>query len=822
MLGSVFLKKRYWQGARKLVRSFDIYRNSNTVSKKSFINVIKFLCRVSSLEYSKIAARYLKILLAEYGGSDYDNIVNIVLKSLISNGAPLEANSILQNELHEHGLYPHPDVVWDLVNAISHSENRHAFDELDLLTKSLFRYNMSVDERIVQGLLMCISRSNSGNAIARAERVFKEYVLSGNISISIKLLNCLLDVYAKCNQPNAADLSESFLLNRFDSNNIQPDIVSYNTAISAWSRSKKINAFQRALSIFQSAKARGVTVNVISYTALLTALSRSKKSDAPELALELFSSMKECRVEPDLQTWTILLGIWSKRSCKKAQEIFDAMVDAGIQPNNVTYTILLSMWGQSSERHASNKIRDIFKQLKQSGKKLDGVGYSSLLSAMSSNAVNDSSTPIRALEVFDTMKLNGFKPDLQAYTIIIGCLAKFPVDYSETCFSLYAELIRDGLAPSAVTFSTMLNLLRYSRHANTQYWIDVVSSHMMSSDQFFDGQTVKCFISALGSVYSKLEIAIKVDKLLSKFIKRAIPVDQSACNAVFRAWENVRSEKVVDKARSFSKLMISYGLKPSSIAYSSLISMLSRELKSNDESIRSLLETYRMNRDGSSDPTVYNSVIAHFVDQAIKNPMQSDKISSCVYDIAKVAINDSIILDNSTLKSILQIYDIACSYNRELVPEAYQLAQDIIRIGNFKHSVLSQNALLSILSRGGRDDMILLSEQLLSETDLANGATYFYLFKCYASTSMDQADPKKLHSLCLHFQKCISFNFLNSKLFTVFLTALLKWLPTVDTKFRQKIVSQIVQSAKSAGVDIDEKYHFPILSKLLYYENYSI
>jgi len=817
LLSKLFTQEMYWQGANKLVRAFDRHLTSKKASKESIVGVIKYLSRIGSFECTKKAAVYLKTLLLDFSFSKSDiNIGNIVLKAMISSGAALEANRLLRYDLDPHGIRPNTDLIWSLISAISQNTDKDAFGELEMLADSLIRYNVTVDDRVVQAFFMCISRSTSGDVIARAERVFKEYVIDRNLTVSTKLLNCLLDVYAKSNQVNAAESCEKILMHRFDAYNAEPDTVSYNTVISAWSRSKKLIAFQKALNVFKSGVLRGVVMTVISYTALLTALSRSKNPDAPDVASKLFSSMRESGISPDLQTWTIYLGIWSKRSCEKAQEIFDNMLAEGVQPNNVTYTTLLSMWGKSSQREASLKIRDIFKQLKQTGRKLDAVGYSSLLSAMSSNAANDPSISARALDVFDTMKLHGFIPDLQAYTILIGCLGKSPIDCSDTIFSLYAELIRDGLVPSSVTFSTILGLLRYSKHANAKYWLDTVYSDMLSSEKFIDGQTVKSLVGALSSHYSKLDVASKVDKLVTKFIKREIPVDQSACNTIFRAWENVEPFDVyyVQQAGSFLDLMISNGMKPSAIAYSSLMSLLSQTSNST-ESIQQLFEIYRMRREESSDPTVYNAMLSHGIDQAAKFPGKINDIIAKTDSILETMVNDSVVPNNSTLTTILQIYAIACECNRELVPTATKIVQNITTLGQIKHNTLSLNTFLSVLSLGRNLDSIYIAEKLLNDTNVANGATYFHLFRCYASAPFDPSASTIFRSLYSHFQSCINSKFMNPKLFTVFLKSFAKWLPAIDRKYHEQIVSNLLQTVKSVGIDIDEKFHMPLLSKVL-------
>jgi pentatricopeptide repeat protein len=133
---------------------------------------------------------------------------------------------------------------------------------------------------------------------------------------TVNILNMLLDIYSHSKDPIMPAKGER-LLNLLKGTTdgrrgLQPDVVSYNSVISAWGRSKASDAEERAFHVFASMMESGLKPDVVSYSALLTAISTAKDDAAGARADRVFDEMLQHGVKPDIKAWTIYLTIWTK------------------------------------------------------------------------------------------------------------------------------------------------------------------------------------------------------------------------------------------------------------------------------------------------------------------------------------------------------------------------------------------------------------------------------------------------------------------------------------------------------------------------------
>ena len=87
-----------------------------------------------------------------------------------------------------------------------------------------------------------------------------------------------------------------------DSREITPDVITYNTLISAFSNCQQTD---RAIELFQKMQVQRIIPDVITFNALFAACEQSAEW---EKALDLFSEMKRKKVQPDVISFNSLIS----------------------------------------------------------------------------------------------------------------------------------------------------------------------------------------------------------------------------------------------------------------------------------------------------------------------------------------------------------------------------------------------------------------------------------------------------------------------------------------------------------------------------------
>jgi pentatricopeptide repeat protein len=117
------------------------------------------------------------------------------------------------------------------------------------------------------------------------------------------------------------------LLSKMRRRGIEPDVITYNGAISAC---EKGSQWERALELLREMRERGVEPNVVTYSA---AISACEKGLQWERALELLSEMRECGVEPDVITYNAVIEACCRNAGAETEtrRIYRASLDSGVR-----------------------------------------------------------------------------------------------------------------------------------------------------------------------------------------------------------------------------------------------------------------------------------------------------------------------------------------------------------------------------------------------------------------------------------------------------------------------------------------------------------
>lgn len=126
----------------------------------------------------------------------------------------------------------------------------------------------------------------------------------------------------------------------------------------------------------------------------------------------------------------------------------------------VTSKLLATVVQNYGAAGLADQAVEVFQKVKQSGKFVPHVfPYNALI-----NVLVKAKAPLKALEVFQEMRLEKCKPDSYTYTMLIDGLGKAgKVDEVD---ELFLEMVRTGIRPHVVTYSTLV--LSYCRAGNVE------------------------------------------------------------------------------------------------------------------------------------------------------------------------------------------------------------------------------------------------------------------------------------------------------------------------------------------------------------------
>ena len=196
---------------------------------------------------------------------------------------------------------------------------------------------------------------------------------------------------------------------------VTPDVITYNSLISAYGRGEQL---QKAEQAFEQMQAAGIEPNENTYKHLVKAYVKSgqvekaaamKQVQAPfkaermadrertniesfnthivkcikggqwQKAEEAFERMRAAGSKPDIYTYNPLVSAYARGGqWQAAEETFKQMLFEGVKPDVHTHSCLIYAYAKGGQRH---KAEEAFKRMQAAGVAAAGVTLSSLLSA---------------------------------------------------------------------------------------------------------------------------------------------------------------------------------------------------------------------------------------------------------------------------------------------------------------------------------------------------------------------------------------------------------------------------------------------------------
>ena len=148
------------------------------------------------------------------------------------------------------------------------------------------------------------------------------------------------------------------MFTRMQARGIQPDVVTYNTAMTAAIALDKPRA---ALKLFEDMRWQAIAPTTISYN---TAISACARCEDGELALSLFREMETNNIERTTVTYTGLIHACGEaRQLDKAMALFTYMDVVGVERTLVTYSVAINACTRNGQWELGLQVQNILQYL---------------------------------------------------------------------------------------------------------------------------------------------------------------------------------------------------------------------------------------------------------------------------------------------------------------------------------------------------------------------------------------------------------------------------------------------------------------------------
>ncbi|KAJ6684478.1 PENTATRICOPEPTIDE REPEAT-CONTAINING PROTEIN [Salix viminalis] len=229
-----------------------------------------------------------------------------------------------------------------------------------------------------------------------------------------------------------------------------------------------------------------------------------------------------------------------------------------------------------------------------------------------------------AIQVFEHMRVNGFRPHLHACTVLLNSLAKERL--TDTVWKVYKKMVKLGVVANIHVYNVLLHACSKSGDVEKA---EKVLSEMESKCVFSDLFTYNTLIS-LYYCYCKQQNEEAVIKLPDELVRRGLCADVSVYRALIRRFCKIEK---IDCAQRVLGLMKDKGIFGDSVIYTSLAYAYWKIGKVNvtsdilDEMYKKrLMITLKIYRSFSASYSSDSSILSLFWNQVLERHLMSKNI----------------------------------------------------------------------------------------------------------------------------------------------------------------------------------------------------
>ncbi|EXB97347.1 hypothetical protein L484_024210 [Morus notabilis] len=264
----------------------------------------------------------------------------------------------------------------------------------------------------------------------KTAKVIHSMVVRCGFCGSIRVINSILAVYAKCGKLNWA--------RRFFESMDKRDLVSWNAIISGFCQNGRM---EEATRLFDAVREEGTEPGLVTWNIMIASYNQLGQTD---VAMGLMKKMESLGIVPDVFTWTSLISGFAQNNRRnQALDLFKEMLLAGVKPNAVTITSAVSACAS----------------LKSLGKGLEIHAFSIKIGLIEDVLVGNSLIDMyskcgeleAAQEVFDMI----IEKDVFTWNSLIGGYCQ--AGYCGKACELFMKMQESDVAPNVITWNVMIS-----------------------------------------------------------------------------------------------------------------------------------------------------------------------------------------------------------------------------------------------------------------------------------------------------------------------------------------------------------------------------
>nr|DAD34756.1 TPA_asm: hypothetical protein HUJ06_005396 [Nelumbo nucifera] len=281
--------------------------------------------------------------------------------------------------------------------------------------------------------------------------IIKGLCKSGRINEALELLNrmkanlCKPDVFAYTAMIRVLVSEKNLdaclrIWEEMQKDGVEPDAMAYTTLVVALCKG---NAVDKGYDLFKEMRGKGYLIDRAVYGALIEAFVVDGKVGS---ACDLLKDLIQSGYRADLSIYNSLIeGLCNANQVNKAFKLFQITVQEGLGPDFTTINPILASYAEQS------RMDDFYRLLEQM--QMLGVPVSDDLSKFFSFMIAKGDREMKALEVFEHLKANGYC-SVSIYNILIGSLYK--IGEVKGALSLFNEMNDSDFKPDLFTYSNAI------------------------------------------------------------------------------------------------------------------------------------------------------------------------------------------------------------------------------------------------------------------------------------------------------------------------------------------------------------------------------
>mmetsp|Transcript_31939 Transcript_31939/g.48278 ORF Transcript_31939/g.48278 Transcript_31939/m.48278 type:complete len:1368 (-) Transcript_31939:316-4419(-) len=384
-----------------------------------------------------------------------------------------------------------PDVISysTLLSAWARNGQSDSAEKTEALLFKMIEDNKVDRENNPQPNIICFNevlyawaRSCHPDAIPRMRMIFQlmhdmDYSGQASVMPDTQSFNILLLAFANSARTDSPIQALEVLeeMEKMSINFGKPDVVSYNTVISAFLKKGDVEA---AMKILDNILARDdLKFNSHFFSSLIFSLSESGALDAPMVAESIVNNIIDTQeYSVDATILNSLIKCWGRGDIdegpERAMDILQGIVDGKYgqaTPDVVTFTSVIDIWAKSGQECAVRRAEEVMALMKATpGISPNTQTYTAFIQTVGRS--NLSNKARKAKEILQLMKddfSNGnrdAKPSLYTYNAVLNA-AEFTFGkeiYLEEAFAVACEVfdeIRSTMKPDHVTYGTFMGII---------------------------------------------------------------------------------------------------------------------------------------------------------------------------------------------------------------------------------------------------------------------------------------------------------------------------------------------------------------------------